>query len=132
MIETIRIKNPEIIIEEIESIMAVDLLMTSEITVVAGTSTGIVEQISVSVVKSTNEVRYTNVQVIEIEDTLIHPVPIPCFPIQPSDPQIISILPIIQEEQSSLIGTGIVVIEANTQTNIVGSSVSIKIRNSVN
>ena len=69
---------------------------------------------------------------MEIENTLIHPIPVPCFPILPSDPQLVTILPIIEEEQFSLIGTGIVIVEATTQTNIVGSSVSMTIRNQVN
>ena len=82
---------------------------TSEITIIAETTVGMTEQISVSVVKDTDEVRFTDVKILPVPETIVKPRPLPILPVEPTDPEVITIIPVIEEQQNQIIGTGCVI-----------------------
>ena len=61
---------------------------------------------------------------------MIMPRPLPIVEIKPTDPVVISCVSIITQQQSSVIGTAITVVSATSQTNTIGSVITMEVTNS--
>lgn len=88
VIEEIRVKYPEIRVENIQTIQSSDFSATVQYNFVAETTTGSVEQVQIILVKETNEVRITDSQVMDInmeDPVLVQPVELPVVQILPEE-----------------------------------------------
>ena len=82
VIEEIKVKYPEIKVDEIQTIETVELTGSNQYTFVAPTTQGTLEQIELSLVKETNEIRYTGLIPLDInmeEPVLVQPAVMPSF-----------------------------------------------------
>jgi len=128
-IVTIKEQFPEIQVEKIKTIEATEMTQTSEIKIIAQTEKKITEQISVSIVKETGEVRVTDVQVISLEQTIVMPKPLPIIEVLPTAPEIVTILPQVEEIQKDVFQGTVEVTKSTIKETSVGSVITMEVKN---
>ncbi len=113
VIDEVKIKYPSISIENIETVESTEFSATVEYNFVSKNTNGVMEQVQVTLVKATNEIRITNVQAININmeyGVIVEPAMIPCVEVLP-------------EEYNNFEYKNVVDFIQNTQTSVKNSKV---------
>lgn len=113
VIDEVKIKYPSISIESIQTVESTQFSATVEYNFVSKNVNGLMEQVQVTLVKATNEIRITNVQTIDINmeyGVVVEPAITPCVEVLP-------------EEYNNFEYKNVVDFIQNTQTSVKNSKV---------